>query len=95
MTSLEDFGERKCDEYRTPIRSALNEIATNPTGPHSIMRSDLDPNVRTFHIGRRGMRARHLFVYRLKANRRVDVARFLYDTMDIAQHVPTRFRASE
>ncbi len=43
--------------------------------------------------GRRGQRARHFFLYRVADDGVVEVARFLYDGMDLAQHLPPDYEA--
>jgi len=89
------FGKRKHDEYLKLIGLALEAIGVNPHDPRSRSRPELHRDARTFHIGRRGHKARHLFVYRINRNRALDVARFLYDGMDLARHLSDDFAAPE
>jgi toxin ParE1/3/4 len=43
------------------------------------------------HLGRRGKPARHLFLYRIRDGRFVDIARLLHDSMEIERHIPADF----
>ena len=85
--TLVDFGERKHDEYGDLIEEALAKLIDNPEQYPSKSRPELYPNARTLHIAQKGRKARHLFVYRVKDNGDVDIARFLYDGMDIKRHL--------
>jgi toxin ParE1/3/4 len=91
--TLQTFGERKYEEYRALIRLAIEEIAEDPDHPRSKHRPDIHERARTFHIGRRGRRARHFLLYRIADDGVVEFARFLYDGMDLSQHVPSEYRA--
>ena len=82
--TFDRFGERKYLEYRTLIRIALEALAADPT--IGKQRSDIHPDAWAYHIARRGMRARHLFVYRIRDD--VEIARFLYDAMDLVRRRP-------
>lgn len=58
--TLERFGERKYLEYLGLIRAATEALAADPTaGKH---RPDIHPEAWTYHIARKGQRARHLLV---------------------------------
>jgi plasmid stabilization system protein ParE len=50
-----NFGERNQEEYWELITAALRELDRHPE--RAKLRTDLPPNVRTFHIARRGKRA--------------------------------------
>ncbi|QOV88956.1 type II toxin-antitoxin system RelE/ParE family toxin [Humisphaera borealis] len=86
--SLENFGEVQHDIYLGLIKDALSAIERDPTAPPARLRPELRKGIWTRHIGRRGHNARHLFVYRIKRNGDVDIARFLHDAMDITRHIP-------
>jgi plasmid stabilization system protein ParE len=66
------------------IRLALEELAENAEAGKR--RPEIYPDAWTYHIGKRGMKARHLFLYRIRKT--VEIARFLYDSMDLPDHVP-------
>jgi toxin ParE1/3/4 len=78
------FGVRKAQEYSLLIRLALKELAEN--AEVGKRRPEIHPDAWTYHIGKRGKKARHLFLYRIRET--VEVARFLYDAMHLPDHVP-------
>ncbi len=89
--TLREFGESKYDEYRRLIREALIDLSANPdVGRH---RPELSETARTFHIARRGRRARHFFLLRVTEGNVVEIARLLYDGMDLSAHLPPEFEA--
>jgi plasmid stabilization system protein ParE len=85
----ERFGERKDEEYRDLLLLALRTLEENPRSGRS--RPEIFPYAWTYHIGRPGRRARHLFLYRIGDDDTVHIARFLYDGMDLPNHVPEDF----
>jgi toxin ParE1/3/4 len=86
--TLTQFGERKHEQYKQMIRQALAAIAANPLSVASKARPEIGSEVRTYHLGGRGMRARHLFLYRIAADGFVEVSRLLHDSIDVDQHAP-------
>jgi toxin ParE1/3/4 len=93
--TLEQFGPLKHKEYKTLIRDALANIAIDPMRPPAKRRAELHPDARTYHVGQRGKRARHLFVYRVIGEELVDVSRLLFDAMNLTKHLPEDFLAEE
>ena len=91
--TLERFGRRQHDLYASLIAQAVSEIGSDPFGNRSTSRPELHANARTLHIGRRGKRARHFFVYRVNDNSSIDIARFLHDAMELTRHLPDDLRA--
>jgi plasmid stabilization system protein ParE len=89
--TLRRFGERKYQEYRDLIHRAIEEIAANPDHPRARRRPELHRSARTFHIARPGKAARHFYLYRIAGDGVVEFARFLYDGMDLAQHLPPEY----
>ena len=87
--TLKKFGEAKEREYRELILLALRRLENDPeAGKH---RPDIFPYAWTLHISRPRKRARHLFLYRINDDGKVQVARLLYDGMDLPRHVPEDF----
>lgn len=76
--TLAQFGARKRAEYRALIRDALADIAADPHRAPAKHRPELHPGARTFHIARRGKRARHFLLYRVIGDEFVDVGRLLH-----------------
>ena len=86
--TLDTFGEVKYVEYRALIAHALSSLAATPTAGKR--RADIHPDAWTYHISRPGRRARHLFLYRVRGG--VEVARFLYDAMDLPRRRPREWK---
>lgn len=81
-----EFGEAKYDDYRALIREAIEAIARNPDAARR--RPELHESARTFHIARRGRRARHFFLLRIAPDGVAEIARLLYDGMELSSHLP-------
>jgi plasmid stabilization system protein ParE len=86
--TLDEFGEAKYLEYRDLIGLALETLAATPMAGKR--RSDIHPDAWTYHIARPGRKARHLFLYRIRDV--VEVARFLYDAMDLPRQRPREWK---
>ncbi len=84
----EQFGARQAAVYRALIRDALVTLEHGPDIPGSVARDDIHAGLRTYHIARRGKRARHFILYRAGDGHIIDVIRILHDAMDLARHVP-------
>lgn len=79
--TLENFGERKYVEYRELLRLALDELSRDRKRARP--RPEIHAEAWTLHIGRRGKKARHLLLIRIREDGEVEVARVLYDGMDL------------
>jgi toxin ParE1/3/4 len=82
--TLVTFGEAKYREYLDLIEVALRALAADPSSGRK--RADFHADAWTYHIGLPGRRARHMFLYRVRAD--VEVGRFLHDAMDLRRHWP-------
>jgi len=91
----QQFGEKQRAIYQKIVRDTLEEIAVDPEGPRSKRRTEIHPDAWTMHLGRRGKRARHLFLYRKKNSRFVDIARLLHDSMEVDRHLPPSFDSED
>jgi toxin ParE1/3/4 len=93
--TLMRFGHQKHEQYKLLIRLALTDISLDPDRPPARKRPELHPNARTFHIGCRGKRARHFFLYRVIDETTVEIGRLLHDSMDLKAHLPEGFDVDE
>jgi toxin ParE1/3/4 len=82
------FGIRKFEEYAALIEEAFEALAGDPEAGHS--RPDIDPEAWTYHIGKRGRRARHVLLYRIVNSELVEVLALAYDAMDLPRHWRSR-----
>jgi len=93
--TLTHFGEKKYQEYTELIRQALADIELGPDRQPAKSRPELHRDARTFHIGRRGRRARHFFLFRITSEEIIDIGRLIHDSMDLQRHLPEGFGKTE
>lgn len=96
--SEERFGQSAATRYRNLISQALRDLATDPTRPGSLDRSELARGVRTYHLSfsRRHARdasgivhrPRHFLVFTLRNESTLDILRLLHDARDLERHLP-------
>jgi toxin ParE1/3/4 len=89
--TLAQFGPRKFEEYQELIRQAMTDIAGDPNAHPARRRAEIHPDARTFHIGRRGKRARHFLLYYVASDQRIHIGRLLHDSMDLRRHLAEGF----
>jgi len=70
------------------IENVLSELLVCPEPPTSQPREEIRPEIRTFHIARRGRPARHFIVYRIAASGDIHVIRLLHDAMELSHALP-------
>lgn len=95
----ERFGERVRLGYRDLIVAGLRDIATAPFRPGSVVRADIDPDARFWHLrlsrARLGKRtgvptARHFLYYRVDGDTSVTLGRVLHEAMDLPARIHER-----
>jgi toxin ParE1/3/4 len=86
--TAENFGPRQARVYRDTIVQAIGELANGPDIAGSRVRNEILQGLRTLHVARHGRRGRHLLLYRVTADRTIEIARILHDGMDLSRHVP-------
>lgn len=82
------FGPAQAEAYSELIARALAALASGPNPFGYIRRDDIASGFRTYHVSRRGRRARHLLVYRVTGPNLIEVVRILHDRMDVGRHLP-------
>jgi toxin ParE1/3/4 len=95
LYTLVQFGERQYQQYSELIRLALADILRNPLATPAVHRPEIHRDARVFYIARRGKRARHYFLYRVIKGERIQLGRFLHDSMDLQRHLPDEFQSDE
>ncbi len=96
--SEEQFGVPAADRYGLLIRQALRDLLEDPTRPGTMARPDLAPHTYIYHLmfsrkrvaGERVKAPRHFVLYR-HIEEKVEFARLLHDSRDLARHVPSAF----
>ena len=87
----ERFGEGIYSQYQELINEAFAALKEDPMRPPARRRPEIHRDAMTFHIGQRGKRARHFFLYRVRESGFVEIARFLHDAMEPRRHLPRGF----
>ena len=83
--TAERFGQRQALAYATLLRTSIAQLKADPFAfPSKARDGDVGAGLRTLHIARPG---RHLLLYRVEGEQ-VLVLRILYDSMDLARHLP-------
>ena len=86
--TIETYGERQSDLYKTLIQESLSALSSGPDVPGNMMRDDIRLGLRSIHISRPGRRGRHFIVYRAVQDNLIVVLRILHDAMDLPRHIP-------
>jgi len=91
------FGSAARIRYGRLIVTALIDVATDPARPGSLMRPELGPDVRSWHLrgsrdrarGPNGavQRPRHFLIYRPVNVGRIAIGRVLHDAMELERHL--------
>jgi toxin ParE1/3/4 len=92
-----EFGSAARIRYERLIVTALVDVATDPGRPGSLVRPELGPDVRSWHLrgsrerarGPNGpvQRPRHFLIYRPLTAGRVAIGRVLHDAMELERHL--------
>lgn len=86
--SAERFGSGQADIYEGHLIAALTALEAGPELRGSVARADIPSDLRTFHLARLGVSARHLICYRAREGGVIEVLRILHDAMDLPRHIP-------
>lgn len=93
--SEDQFGALAADRYGLLIRQALRDVLEEPARPGAKARPDLAPHAYIYHlmfirervIGEWVKAPLHFVLYR-HIDGKVEFARLLHDSRDLARHVP-------
>lgn len=86
--TVENFGARQSRLYRDTLLQAIGELANGPDIVGSKARDEITRGLRTLHVARHGRRGRHFLVYRVAAERTIEIGRILHDGMELQRHLP-------
>ncbi len=87
--TIETFGERQADPYKTLIQEALSTLSSGPEAPGSKTRNDIQAGLRSLHISSPGRRGQHFIIYSAAPDNLIVVLRILHDAMDLPRHIPS------
>ena len=99
LWSEDQFGATAADRYGLLIRQALRDVLEDPTRPGAKTRPDLMPHAYVYHLmfsrdrglGERVKAPRHFVLYR-HVDEKIEFARLLHDSRDLARHVPAALK---
>lgn len=97
------FGERARIRYEALLERAIFELRQDPARPGSHEIIAIGHGVRTYHllhsrdrvpkkIGR-VYKPRHILLYRISSECKLEIGRVLHDGVDLARHLPESFRS--
>ena len=87
----EQFGENQGRAYAAILADTLEELSKGPNIAGASARPELGGGLFTLHLGRRGQRARHFVIFRVKHEESaaiIEIVRILHDAMDLPRHLP-------
>lgn len=103
--SEERFGPLARERYERLLEAAVTDIASDPGRPGTQQRPELAEGARTCHLafsrehGRAQAgavrRPRHVLVYRVIGDDRIEIGRVLHDAMELETNLPEWSRHSE
>ena len=82
------FGPRQADIYESHLVAAMAALESGPDLRGSVARDDIRPDLKTYHLARLGVPARHLICYRARESGVIEIFRILHDAMDLQRHIP-------
>ena len=91
--TLDQFGRRQAEAYNRTIEKAVAALIRGPDVLGARSRDDIGPGLHTLHVARGGRRGRHFVLFSVEHDENgpfIQILRFLYDGMDLAQHAPPR-----
>ena len=102
--SEENFGEPGRIRYEKLIIAAIRDLSENPERHGTQRRDKVIENARFYHlmysrksvaVDQRVRKPRHFILFRIVEEQQIEIARLLYDRMDIVQHLPEALAPEE
>jgi toxin ParE1/3/4 len=100
----EQFGVSGRLRYEALLVQAILDVADDAERAGSQKRPEIAPAARTYHLYQSRNRVeaaagrvrhpRHVLLYRVCDDGRIEVGRVLHDSMDLSRHLPEQFRSS-
>jgi len=92
------FGELAPRRYERLLATALRDVGADPEPAGSVLRPELGPGIRSYHLfhsrerartdGAIVRRPRHFLLYRAMTPDLVGIGRVLHDAMDLERNLP-------
>jgi toxin ParE1/3/4 len=85
--TAKNFGAGQAAIYAEMIASAMATLADGPDVLGAKRRDDLGAGIGVLHIGRSGLRGRHILAFRVGPSKTIEIIRILHDSMDLPGHL--------
>ncbi len=83
------FGQHQARRYGDAINVAIGNLVHGPHAAGSCVEDDLPAGLRVLPIARRGVRARHVLIFRTTGDSLIEIIRILHQAMDMAKRIET------
>jgi toxin ParE1/3/4 len=98
----EQFGTSARIRYEALLVRAILDVAADPDRPGGRPRPDIAADARTYHLyysrnrvpppAARVRQPRHLLLYRIRDDGKIEIGRVLHESMDLVRHLPEEYR---
>lgn len=90
LWTIEHFGTLQARQYALALQQTIDDLAAGPHTPGIKGRDDIGKGLYTLPIARRGRKARHFLVVRIRqqdSDKTIDILRILHQAMDLRQNL--------
>lgn len=87
LWTADRFGEEQADLYKGILRSAIASLRAGPSIAGARPRPDIAKGLHSLHAARERNRARHLVLFHIDGEMRIEIVRILHDSMDLQRHL--------
>lgn len=87
LWTADRFGEEQAHLYKGVLRSAISSLREGPSIAGARRRPDIAKGLHSLHAARNGNRARHLLLFHVVGEMRIEIVRILHDSMDLQRHL--------
>lgn len=86
LWTADRFGEKQARLYEDVLKSALATLREGPSTTGARPRPEIAKGLYSLHAGGGRNRARHIVLFRVDGEARVEIVRILHDAMDLPRH---------
>jgi toxin ParE1/3/4 len=87
LWTADRFGEEQAHLYKHILRSAIASLRDGPSIAGAKPRPDIAAGLHSLHAARERNRARHLVLFHIEGEMRIEIVRILHDSMDLQRHL--------
>lgn len=86
--TAKNFGIQQAEHYAETMTLAIEALHDGSEILGAKVRGDIAKGIHTLHVARQGRKGRHFVVFSISEEHIINVLRLLYDSMDLAKHLP-------